>query len=103
MVTEKELLSAIWECEQDPITPSKFEKLAHLYIVHDYLYGDKVYSYSNVKEPETQIKVSGESEFLKAVNGISIEKSWAVIDELMETIKVINPKLYNGVLRKLDQ
>ena len=37
MITEKELLSAIAECEAEPITAAKVGKLADFYIIYDHL------------------------------------------------------------------
>lgn len=107
MVSEKDLLEAIEECKKDPITYNNIEKLANLYIVHDHLYSDSGYSRSAVPiltQTETVIGDYGDSEFLNAVKGMKSEKVWAVLDELLEsTLKVINRRLYNGVLRKLDE
>ena len=43
----------------------------------------------------------GESEFAQAVTGMDPAEAWGVMDELMDTLRVINPGLYRGVLRKL--
>lgn len=104
MITEKELLQAIRECEADPVTPNKASKLADFYIIYDHLFGDPVDTEYSYKAPaDEKIKVSGESEFFKKINGKDSEKVWSVIDELVSVIQVINPRLYEGVLRKLDE
>lgn len=36
------------------------------------------------------------------VRGMDAEKAWLVLDELMETLLAINPRLYNGVIRQLN-
>lgn len=105
MIAEKELLEAIKECESEPITASKAGKLADFYIIYDRLFGDPVNSakYShNAGIPEKIIDVDGGSEFLMAINGMNAEKVWLIIDELMTTIKIINPRLYDGVFRRLE-
>jgi hypothetical protein len=43
------------------------------------------------------------SEFLQIINRKENQKVWPVLDELLSTIKVINPRLYDGVLRKLEE
>lgn len=103
MITEKELLQAIKECERDPVTYSKCEKLANFYIVYDHLYGDR-------GEPKTAtetieiIRTSGDSEFLRIVDGVSVEQFLLVMDELLtKTLKIINPRLYDGVLQRLEK
>lgn len=105
MVTEKELLEAIRACEQDPITYANIEKLANLYTVHHYLYGvsDDYPQQSFAAPTETVIGKHGDSEFLTAVDGMDASAVWSVIDELMETVRLVNPRLYDGVLRKLDK
>ena len=43
-------------------------------------------------------KTSG-SEFLKAVGNVSQDRAWEVMDELMDTLKIVNEKAYNSVLK----
>lgn len=37
----------------------------------------------------------------KLANGMEYDKVWKIIAELMETLQVINPMLYAGVIKKL--
>ena len=37
----------------------------------------------------------------KLANGMEYDKVWKIIAELMETLQVINPRLYAGVIKKL--
>ena len=46
------------------------------------------------------IKPSG-SEFLEAVGNVAQDRAWEVMDELMDTLKIVNEKAYNSVLKKL--
>lgn len=46
--------------------------------------------------------VGSESEFASKIQGMRYEDVIAVMDELMSTISILNPALYNGVMRKLD-
>ena len=106
MITEKELLQAIQECESEPTTMAKISKLADFYIIYDHLFGASKYENehsSNSGEANEKIHVSGDSEFLRAINGKKSDKVWSVINELVSVIQVINPRLYNGVIRKLDE
>lgn len=103
MITEKELLNAIEECQQDPITSSKRSALADLYIIYDHLFGEPYDTGYSYQAPiENKIEVKGDSDFLKTVNGMKSEKVWAVINELMEVLEATNPRLYDGVMRKLE-
>lgn len=42
-----------------------------------------------------------ESEFAKAVVGKDIKEVLSVMDETMEALTTLNPRLYDGILRKL--
>ena len=105
MITEKDLLEAIEECEKEPITATKIAKLADFYTIYNNLFGAPVndygYSYAAEKEPEIIIDIDGDSEFFRAINGKDPYNVWHVINELMDTIKIINPRLYDGVIRRL--
>ena len=105
MITEKELLNAIKECEAEPITLSKVGKLADFYIIYDHLFGTSYHKASGYSEsietPIIQLKKS-DTEFLKAVNGKKSEPIWQIMDELMETTKTLHPKMYQRVLEKIS-
>ena len=73
------------------------ERLAWLYIVRANLNGNA----PAVKA--TPLEVSGTTDFLKAVEGKNSVKVFDVIDELMDVIKVTNERLYNSVMRKIDE
>lgn len=49
------------------------------------------------------ITFESESEFGKAINGREQSEILPVLDELMATLKIMNRRLYNGVLRKLSR
>lgn len=72
------------------------EKLAMLYVVRDHITGQ------TAAQP-VPLEVSGESEFLKAVDGRDSVQVWAVIDELMDSLRVINQRAYDAVLRKIRE
>ena len=72
---------------------SNCERLAWLYIVRDHL------TQKMSKEPLT---LAGESEFLAAVNGKCGDAVWIIMDELAETVKLLHPRVYESVLKKLN-
>ena len=103
MITERELLRAIDECQQEPITSSKRGTLADLFIIYDHLFGQPMnvgYSYEN--KVENTIQTNGDTEFLGLVNGKDTEKVMAVLDELMEATKTLHSRMYDGVLQRLS-
>lgn len=59
-----------------------------------------VYSYAGPPVGNTII-YEGNSEFLQLVNGRDQDEILPIIDELMTTLQVINPRLYSSVIRKL--
>lgn len=42
---------------------------------------------------------SSGSEFLRAVGNVAQDRAWEVMDELMDTLKIVNEKAYNSVLK----
>ena len=102
MITEKELLRAIDECQQEPITSSKRGTLADLYIIYDHLFGAPItsdYSYEN--KAENLIYTNGGNEFLQAAIGKDVEKVMNVLNELVEAVKTLHPRMYTRVIEKL--
>ena len=48
-----------------------------------------------------EIDYVGDSEFAKAINGKDINHILSVMDELMTTLQVMHPRLYNGVMTRI--
>lgn len=101
MIDREELLRAIDQCEHEPMNPSVRQKLAQLYIIYDHLF-DHQSDLKKIKtEKQTIISTGGTSDFLKAVEGKEANAIWDIINELMASIKVIQPGLYDAVLIKI--
>ena len=94
MITKRELLEAIAECEEEPPSFTSIKKLASLYTVYDHLYG---------KEPEEKPHTATHSEFLQVAEEKDRGAVLEVFDELMQSLKVIYPKVYESVMRKVRQ
>ena len=111
MITEKDLLEAIAECQgQRNPNANTCVKLAAYYTLLDRM-GSKPevtpdfsnYSFA-AQPPDSQIiNFDGNSEFSRVVDGMDLGNVWPIIEELMDVIQTINPKLYRGVIRKLQQ
>lgn len=100
MIKEDDLLDAIKECqrEKNP-NANTCIKLAAYYTIHREMYGTK-------ETPQTHDRLSftsGRSDFAKAAEGKPEEFVWEVIDELMDTLQILNPKLYDSVMEKFTQ
>ena len=106
MITEKDLLLSIDDCLQEPITGSKRSVLADLIIIYNHLFGepieDRGYSYENRVE-KSIIHTNSDTEFLQFVNGKDIDSVLDVMQELMEAVKILQPRLYDSVLTKIQE
>ena len=109
MITERDLKEAIAECQglRDP-NANTCIKLAAYYTILDHTQEQtkSTQTYSYAPAPMTSsdyISYDGESDFAKKINGMDSYKLLDIIDELMSTISVLNPGLYNSVMRKLSE
>lgn len=109
MLSENDLACKIAEyrCKEN-ISENDCVKLASFLTVRDCLYPQYEeeqprYSYADSEEKPSKktIAYKSDSEFFKLVNGMEVDDVFPIIEELMETVKVINPRLYAGVIRKL--
>lgn len=96
MLNIEEINKTILDLEQHDTTYAVCEKLSWLYIVRDHLTGQQQ------KQP-VPLSVSGDSEFLQAVDGKESTSAWSVMDDLMDTLKTVNPRVYESVLRKIRE
>ena len=108
MITEQALREAIAECQgQRNPNANTAIKLAAFLTIQRELYGEVApqagpvsYSYSSA---ETQpVNALGDSEFFLAIAGKDQDAVWRIMDDLMNTLAAIMPRLYNAVLRELD-
>ena len=108
MITERDLDEAIekCQCEVNP-TNSTCIKLAAFLTLKDYLYPQESYqqySYSaqSMEQVETYIETTGDSEFLKAVDGRKSDKVLKLVDELVEAVKILHPRMYTTFIDKVQ-
>lgn len=112
MITEQDLQAAIAECEgvRNP-TSTTCLKLAAYYTIQERMFGKDVnksvyprYSFAN--EPEKQvdkvISYLSDTDFSQAIHGKYEDDVFEVIDELMSVLQATNPRLYDGVIRKIE-
>lgn len=115
MITEKEVAQAIEECMREPVTGNKRAVLADLIIIQDYLFGEPMqaketpqpipmqsYYAPPVEQAETYIQTDSGSEFLKAVDGRKADKVWNLMDELVEAVKILHPRMYTTFIDKIQ-
>lgn len=47
------------------------------------------------------LPAGGESDFLCEVKNRDPDAVWEIIDDLMDTLHTVNPRVYEGVMRKI--
>ena len=103
MFSKSELLDAIEDLEMAPATYQNAEKLATFYTLYDHLYVRKEPVSRIESIEEVVIGDYGDSEFFQAVMDKKSDDVWMIIDELMETLKVMQPKLYQATIDKIKE
>lgn len=93
----------IAEWEAKDLTFLVVERLAWLYIVRDN-------ALMRVKEQTGEepilmpaVALSSGSEFMEVCSKADVSKMWSVLDEMMETLKLLNPRLYQATLDKIKE
>lgn len=75
------------------------QRLSWLYSVRDHLYA-KIYP----PEGKTALKSSlSGSEFLDAANGKPYEDVMRAVDEHLETLRLVYPKTYDGLVQRIRE
>lgn len=107
MITEDKLMEAIAECqgERNP-NANTCIKLASFYTILDHIAGEAepisraVPEYAYKTEPKSY---RSDTEFGTVITEMDIGEVMEVMDELMSTLSVVEPRLYASVMRKLRQ
>ena len=111
MLDPKEIDIEIARLEYGESSYPAYAKLATLYTIknqmnkqdpenHSY---EQAHSASPAAEMSVDVGRHGDSEFLREVEGKDREQVWGIMDDLMDTLQVANPRVYNGVMRKIRQ
>lgn len=88
-------------------SPQMCARLADLYTIRGNLFGELAIptipsSYSTAPPPEPQpLEHYGNSEFLITIQGKTPGSAWKVMDELMDTLHLVNPRFYDSVMQKM--
>lgn len=111
MVDENEVKLWISRLETEESSWPNYQKLAALYIIQNQNTPkdpERPMLYSAALEPvktyapET-VGSYGDSDFLQAISGMAPARAWEVMDELMDSLKIVNERVYNSVMRKLEK
>lgn len=103
MITRKDLDSAIAECQGKRNPDAKTcIMLAAFYTIKNEMFGEeKKADYSFEPAPYRNIiEIDSDSDFARAIDGREQKDIMPVLDELMETIQIIQPRLYSAVMDK---
>jgi hypothetical protein len=111
VITEQDLQEAIAEClgQRDP-NANTCIKLAAYYTIRKELYGEPdqdifpIYSRAApVEQSEEYVSFNGDTDFSRAVNGMNAKRAWEIMDELVDAVRVVNPRLYRGLMKKVEE
>lgn len=111
MIDENELRLWISRLETEESSWNNYEKLAALYIIQNQQKKMPESTaapvmYSAAAAPSvaasTDVGEYGDTDFLRAVAGKDPAKAWIVVDELMDTLRIVNERVYNSVMRKIQ-
>lgn len=103
MIRRDDLLEAIAECEgiRKP-NANTCMMLSAFYTILDHMDNKEApVEYSFSPAPQEEIKYNSGSEFSEAVQDKDINEILEIIDELMSTLQVLHPRLYDGVMIKI--
>lgn len=106
MLDPKEIDIEIARLEYGESSYPAYAKLATLYTIKNQMnrteqkQPEPVQTYSLAAAPEPTGRY-GDSEFLREIEGRDMEDVLQVMDDLMDTLQVANPRVYNGVMRKI--
>ncbi len=100
MITRKELDEAIKEIEETMKNHTDCQKLATFYVLKEHLYGRQKQYIETVTE--TVVEYEGATEFSDIVNGKNAIEVWKVMEELMDAVKWLQPRIYNQVIERIN-
>lgn len=99
MISLEQINGEIAALEAERPTYVSMDKLALLYTVRDHMVLD---SEKKAVTVSATIPHFSDTEFGKLIEGMEQEKIWPIMDELMVTVKAIQPSLYKGVIDKIE-
>lgn len=100
MVSMEVLDGEIAALEEEKPTHVVMQKLAALYTVRDHaLMGTQPQPVAAVAEYVPSMDDG--SDFMTAASGMETGRFLGIMDELMTALQIANPRLYDGVMRKM--
>ena len=104
MITEQALQEAIAECQGNK-NPNRETcmMLAAFYTIQDHLYPHVTDppAYSYAPGPAEQVSYDSGTEFSDALKGRDLDEIMPVLDDMMDAVKTMLPRLYDGIMKRL--
>lgn len=106
MLDAREINNEIDKWEYLESSYDNYAKLANLYIIRDHMNKETEYDEGHSAAPAVltypdEVGLYGDTDFLNAIAGKHPADVWGVMDDLMDTLRITNPRVYNGVMRKI--
>lgn len=120
MLDKAEIRKEIARLEYEESSYHNYAMLADLYVIRQQMQEDeqgsrctRLHAYSGDPAPAVQAAASqaavpqtvgsyGDSDFLRAVEGKDPSRVWTIMDELMDTLLLVNRRVYDSVMRKIS-
>lgn len=121
MLDKAEIRKEIARLEYEESSYHNYAMLADLYVIRKQMQEDekgsrstRLHAYSGEPDPAVQAAASqaevphtvgsyGDSDFLRAIEGKKPSTVWPIMDELMDTLAVVNARVYNSVMQKIKR
>ena len=114
MIDLREINETIEDIRRKGRTVNDAVTLAMMYIARDHMERDEMPAQMahdgaraaepvTVKETPNRIQTRGTSRFLAACDGLEVGKVLELMDEHMEAIRVLYPREYEAIVRRLDR
>ena len=91
MIDDQEVALWIKRLETEESSWANYEKLAALYTIQN-----------QNREPVRESRMIDAYSAAPAPDSEFLRAAWEVMDELMDSLKVVNERVYNSVMRKLE-
>lgn len=107
MLDPKEIDIEIARLEYGESSYPAYAKLATLYTIRNQMQKQESetrsyeLAYSSAPADPALVEAYGDSDFIAVISGLNQADVWEVMDDLMDTLRVTNPRVYNGIIRRL--
>ena len=105
MIREEDLREAIAECQGERNPDARTcRNLAAFYTILDHIQRkemgtNSIEGYSYAVEPK--VEYQSNSEFFHYISNMGVNEIVALFDEVMDTLQIVNPRLYDSIIRKV--